>query len=300
MIGASILAEAEGAARGRLSVPGVFVIYSAAVIRIGRGRSFVTAMQNQGAPQGGTFGGPSQPPARKGLSKGCIIGIIAALVVAVGGVILLIAIGIGGYYFYGREGSTTDNTTYNSSARGVNASARGGRSTAPAGDAAEAPNPTSAQMSAVAGGQTAEWSQQEISWTVPQRWSEQEVSSEQFFWRSPGTWDAANLIVSITPMAADFPMETANNATYEQAQTRKANGEVSEVRWLRLDGIKGVMFRESAPEDEDGDQRLQWISYRNYKGQVQYINIMLATRGKDFPRHEDTLYGILYTTDFTP
>ena len=58
------------------------------------------------------------------------------------------------------------------------------------------------------------------------------------------------------------------------------------------------MFRETSPEDEEGAQRLQWIGFRDYKGQKQMINIMLATRGKDFARHEDTMYGILYSTDF--
>jgi len=71
------------------------------------------------------------------------------------------------------------------------------------------------------------------------------------------------------------------------------------VRWLKLGGIKGVMFRESSPESPDSPQRLQWIGYRDYKGQTQYVTIMLASRGKDFARHEDALYGILYSTEFS-
>ncbi len=71
------------------------------------------------------------------------------------------------------------------------------------------------------------------------------------------------------------------------------------MRWLKLGGVKGVEFRESAPEDDDSPQRLQWMAYRNYKGQTQLVNIILAARGKDFARHEDALYGILYTTNFS-
>jgi hypothetical protein len=59
------------------------------------------------------------------------------------------------------------------------------------------------------------------------------------------------------------------------------------------------MFRESAPEDAESPQRLQWIGYRTYKGQKQMLNIMLASRGKDFARHEDALYGILYSTSWS-
>ncbi|HEX7175614.1 MAG TPA: hypothetical protein VF240_10180 [Pyrinomonadaceae bacterium] len=248
-------------------------------------------MQNQGIPPPSSFGAP-QPPAKKGLSKGCIIGIIAAVVVAVGGVIL-IAAGLGGYFLY--RSSETENVGTKTSVGVGPVKTSTKTSGAPA---AEGPNPTDAQRAAVSGGQTAEWTQQEISWTVPQRWSRYSEDSTSLLWRSPGSWDAASLIVSISPMDASFPVEASINAFYEQAQTRKTNGEVNEVRWLMLDGIKGVLFRESSPESDDNPQRLQWMAYRNYKGQVQLVNIMLASRGKDFARHEDVLYGILYSTEF--
>lgn len=44
-------------------------------------------------------------------------------------------------------------------------------------------------------------------------------------------------------------------------------------------------------------QRLQWIGYRDYKGQKQYVTIMLASQGKYFAQHEDTMYGVLYSTE---
>lgn len=253
-------------------------------------------MQNMPGQPAGSFGAQPQPqqppPAKKGLSKGCIIGIVAA-VVAVLAALLVVAASIGGLYWFGRQ------------AANANAGPAGSRDTsgptagADADDGADAPEPTAAQTAAVAGGQTAAWEQQEISWTVPQRWSKTEVSSQTLLWRSPGSFDAASLIANISPMAADFPVEASLNAFYQQAQTRKSNGEVNEVRWLSLDGVRGVMFRESAPEDEDSPQRLQWMTYRNYKGQSQLVNVMLASRGKDFARHEDALYGVLYSTKLT-
>jgi hypothetical protein len=41
------------------------------------------------------------------------------------------------------------------------------------------------------------------------------------------------------------------------------------------------------------------MGYRDYQGQKQLVNIMLASRGKDFARHEDALYGILYSTSLS-
>ena len=240
-------------------------------------------MQDIPQQPAGSFGAP---PAKKGLSKGCIIGIIAA-VVAVLAALVVIAAAVGGLYWFGRQ------------AADANAGPAGARGTSSADGGADAAGPTAAQAAAVAGGQAVEWEQQELSWTVPQRWSETEVSSQSLLWRSPGSFDAASLIVNISPMAADFPAEASINAFYQQAQTRKSNGEVNEVRWLSLDGVRGVMFRESAPEDEDAPQRLQWMAYRNYKGQQQLVNVMLASRGKDFARHEDALFGVLYSTKLT-
>lgn len=239
----------------------------------------------------GSFGGPPPPPAKKGLSKGCIIGIIAAVVLAVV-TVLIIALGIGGALWFSKraQGVARDG--------GVGMPSTG-TSSSSSSDGAEGPSPTEAQAAAVAGGQTAVWAQQEISWTVPQRWKQQTAESLNLVWRSPGTWDAASLIGTVSPMAADFPTDIALNAAYQQAQTRKGQGEVSEVRWLKLDGVKGVMFRESAPEKEDDSQRLQWLAYRTYKGQLQLVSIMLAARGKDFARHEDALFGILYSTKLT-
>jgi hypothetical protein len=36
-----------------------------------------------------------------------------------------------------------------------------------------------------------------------------------------------------------------------------------------------------------------------YAGQVQLVNLMLSSSGKDFPRHEDAMYGVLYSTKIT-
>jgi hypothetical protein len=253
-------------------------------------------------PQGG-YGAP-QPPVKKGMSTGVKILIVSLIVVVIGGVVL-VAAGIGGVYWLTRKAQQTAEAnrptlkglTSSSSSTNSSSSANSSSSTDSSSSAeAETPEPTDEQQAAIAGGQSAIWAQQEISWTVPQKWQKFTAESTSFMWRSPGTWDAASLIVSISPMAADFPTDVSINAFYEGAEQRKRSGEVDEVRWINLDGIKGVMFRESAPESSDNPQRLQWMGYRDYKGQKQLVNIMLASRGKDFARHEDAMYGILYST----
>ena len=164
------------------------------------------------------------------------------------------------------------------------------------GAAAEKAQPTAAQTAALAGGQQAKWDRQGMSWTVPPNWTGEQNESKSFMWRSPGGADAASLIVNISPMPESFPTDAAMEAAYEQAKDRAKNGEVDEVKWVEIDGLKGVQFREANPERPDGPRRLQWMAYRKYLGQVQGINLMLATQGKDFERHKDAMYGILYST----
>ena len=241
---------------------------------------------NPPQPPQGPYGMPPQPPAKKGMSTGVKV-LIVLLVLFIGGGVLVVALSIGGVYWLSRraqEAASTSKPTLK------------GLASSPMGAEAEPPQPTAEQQSAIAGGQSAAWDQQEISWTVPQKWKKYSAESTGFMWRSPGSWDAASLIVNISPMSADFPAETSLAAFYAGAEQRKRTGEVNEVRWLLLDGVKGVMFRESAPESADNPQRLQWMGYRDYKGQKQLVNIMLASRGKDFARHEDAMYGILYST----
>jgi len=167
------------------------------------------------------------------------------------------------------------------------------------GAAAEHGEATSIQLAALSGGSEIKWEQQGMSFSVPPKWVETTNESKTFSWRSPGGFDAANLIVSISPMGEDFPTEVSINAAYDQAKTRAKNGEVDELKWVEIDGLKGVQFRESNPEKPDGIRRLQWMSYRKFAGQVQLINLMLASSGKGFPNHQDAMYGILYSTKIT-
>ena len=164
---------------------------------------------------------------------------------------------------------------------------------------AERAVPTAAQTAAISSGQTVSWDKQGMSWTVPANWSQASEESKQLLWRSPGGSDAANLIVSISPMDESFPTEISIKAFYDGAKTRAKNGEVDELKWVEIDGLKGVQFRESNPEKPDGFRRLQWLAYRKYAGQVQMVNLMLSSTGKGFPQHQDAMYGILYSTKIT-
>jgi ABC-type Fe3+-hydroxamate transport system substrate-binding protein len=160
------------------------------------------------------------------------------------------------------------------------------------GEPVEHPEPTAAQTAALAGGQTASWDQQGITWTLPANWKKQNVETKMLTY-SAG--DGAVLIVSISTMDESFPTDISLKATYDGTKTRKKNGEVDELRYLEIDGVKGVQFRES-PEKPDDFKRLQWLAYRKFAGQTQLVNLMLSTSNKNFAKHQDEFYAILYST----
>jgi hypothetical protein len=161
---------------------------------------------------------------------------------------------------------------------------------------AEPATPNAAQTAAVADGQTVKWDQQGMTWTVPSQWKQVSTDSKQLVWHSPGGSEAANLIVSISPMDGSFPAALSIKAFYEGAQTRMKNGEIDEVKWVKIDGLTGLQFREANPEKPDDFRRLQWMAYRKYAGQLQLVNLMLSTNGKGFPKNQDAMYGVLYST----
>lgn len=181
--------------------------------------------------------------------------------------------------------------------KGVGSSGGKSNPAATGGAEVETPVPTADQIAALAGGQNVSWDKQGMSWTLPPNWKETTNEKLSLVWSAPGS--SANLIVSISPMDESFPTDISIQAFYDGAKTRAKNGEVDELKWVQIDGLKGVQFRESNPEKPDGIRRLQWLAYRKYAGQVQMVNLMLAANGKDFPQQQDAMYGILYSSKIT-
>ena len=176
-----------------------------------------------------------------------------------------------------------------------NAASSNTSSTSSSTTTVDKPDPTAAQQTIMDEGTKTKWDQQGITWTLPKNWRKMDVKKEQFFYSSP---DNASLITSISVMPDSFPMETSLYAYYDQALEQLKQGKYESVRMLEIDGLKGVEFREAMPEEKDGPRRYQWIGYRNYLGQQQQVNVMLATKGTNFAKHADDFPAIMYSMDF--
>lgn len=159
------------------------------------------------------------------------------------------------------------------------------------GEQVEKASPTAAQRAAVANGQAVKWDQQGITWTMPANWSKQDVRTDNFGYGGGGAF----LSGTISTMDPSFPSDISLKAMYESAKTNQKIGKYDRVKWVEIDGLRGVEFRESKPEMADDIRRLEWQAYRKYAGQNQLVTLILSTNGASFQKHEDELYGILYS-----
>ena len=157
---------------------------------------------------------------------------------------------------------------------------------------AEKPSLTSAQQAIQDGSTETKWPEQGISWKLPAGWPKMDVKKESFNYGSPAN---GFLIASISTMPASFPSDISINATYDQALEQLKQGKYENVRWLDLDGVKGVEWVEAPPETKDGIRRHQWIGFRNYQGQNQQLNVILSTNGEKFEKQKDAFAAILYS-----
>ena len=157
---------------------------------------------------------------------------------------------------------------------------------------AEKPVLTTSQQAIVDGGTETKWDEQGISWKLPSGWKKMDVKKETFNFQSP---DNAFLLVNISSMSDDFPMDISLKAYYDQAMQQLKNGKYESVKMMEIDGITGVEFTEAPPEDKTGVRRHQWIAYRKYLGQTQQLNVMTSTQGTNFDKHRDDFAAILYS-----
>ncbi|MEZ5346470.1 MAG: hypothetical protein R2681_13050 [Pyrinomonadaceae bacterium] len=151
---------------------------------------------------------------------------------------------------------------------------------------------TSAQKEILDGGSEVKWEDQGITFTVPAGWNKMDVKKESFNYGSPKT---GFLIGTISVMPSNFPSDTSLTATHTSALEQLKNGKYDNVRWLEIDGVKGVEWTESSKEDSGDPRRHQWIGFRNYQGQNQQLNIMVSTKSSEFNEKKDDFAAILYS-----
>ena len=157
---------------------------------------------------------------------------------------------------------------------------------------AETPQLTAEQQGIQDKATETSWDEQGISWKLPAGWRKVDLKKESGYF-SGGT--AVSLLPTISVLQDDFPNDISLKATYDSALSQMKNAKYDMVRYVEIDGVRGVEWIESPPEDKDGARRHQWIGFRRYLGQNQQLNIMLAGNGANFDKNRDQFAAILYS-----
>jgi hypothetical protein len=181
-------------------------------------------------------------------------------------------------------GSSNSNTATNSASN----SAANKSSDVPA----EKATLTGPQQAIQDGSVEIKWPEQGLTWKLPPSWKKMSTTDLGLNYGSP---DNAFLIATISNMPDTMPTAVSLKATYESALELLKQGKYEKVRWLEIDGVKGVEWWEAMPESKTDPRRHQWISFRNYQGQNQQMNIMLSTAGDNFDKHRDEFPAIMYS-----
>lgn len=156
---------------------------------------------------------------------------------------------------------------------------------------AEKPSLTASQQSIQDSSTEVKWDDQNISFKLPSGWPKMDVKKESFNYGSPAN---GFLIASISVMPDSFPSDSSIKATYDSALEQLKQGNYENVRWLEIDGVKGVEWTEALKE-KDGIRRHQWIAFRRFQGQNQQLNIIISTNGEKFDKQKDTFASIMYS-----
>ena len=186
--------------------------------------------------------------------------------------------------------TSTTQPNSNQAAAGSNSSAKG------AGDKNiefEKPALTDAQKAFQDGGKEVKWDEQGIAWSLPASYHKLSQDRNSFNWIGP---DNAAMLINISPLSEDFPVDSSIKANYDGTVTRMKNGEVEKVRYLEIDGVRGVEFVEAKKDNKDDSRRYQWLAFRKYAGQTQMLNFMLAAKDSAFEKHLDEFTAIMYSS----
>lgn len=149
-----------------------------------------------------------------------------------------------------------------------------------------------ADMEAKLDGDKVTWEEQGMTWKLPAGWPKMSVSKTSFQYGSPAK---GFLIGTISSLGSNFPADTSLEAYYNQAVQKAKDGDYEKVQYTMIDGVKGVEFVESMPEDKGDPRRFQWIGYRTYNDQTQMVNVMVSTEGGKFDANKDTYNAIMYS-----
>lgn len=157
----------------------------------------------------------------------------------------------------------------------------------------EPASPTPEQAAALRGGKAVTWEKQAMRFTVPADFSEAQVTDVSFWYQN--TDGSIALVASANPLGYAVQPEAHLESLYSQQRPRLKSGTYDDLRYLEVDGVKGVVWRERPTDGQRTPRRLQWTAFRKHDGESQSIGVTITAPGDVFKKNEDLIYAILYS-----
>jgi biopolymer transport protein ExbD len=142
--------------------------------------------------------------------------------------------------------------------------------------------------------QEAAWKEQGLSFTLPSGWSRIELETpmpDTMNWKGQ---QGARLLIDVLSGRETSSPDSELQTEYERRLYQQKQGKFDEVRYLTLDGVKGLLRRSTDKERVS----LHWDTFRKHEGKFQYLNVYLSVPTYSFKQRESELYGILYSIHF--
>jgi hypothetical protein len=146
----------------------------------------------------------------------------------------------------------------------------------------------------VTNGRPVRWEEQGMTFTSSGSWRVGGSDGNTFTLRGP--FDA-HLTVDVLAVKDKISPENTLQQEYERALPLQKAGLFAEVRYLELDGVKGLLERLAGKGNEQ--VTLEWMAYRKYKGNLQYIWLHLSSPRDSYKERQYELNGILYSIKIT-
>ncbi len=142
--------------------------------------------------------------------------------------------------------------------------------------------------------QEAAWKEQGLSFTLPAGWSRIELDTpmpDTVNWKGQ---QGARLLIDVLSGREISSPDNELQTEYERRLYQQKQGKFDEVRYLTLDGVKGLL-RRSADKQRVS---LHWDTFRKHEGKFQYLNVYLSVPTYSFKQRQSELYGILHSIHF--
>jgi hypothetical protein len=108
----------------------------------------------------------------------------------------------------------------------------------------------------------------------------------------------ASFFVSESSLAQALPPQVTLSAVLQSEKHRVTTGDLAFARWADLDGVRGVITEEQPPLNDDGFQRVVWITYRLAGDHTQMLILNGSCKARDFSNLRDVLYAIFSSVRF--